>query len=357
MADLEALERQKDYAEFLMHARDVRPSERGMTWLNMVADMAEGYIQSRLDTREFIPETLKEIEKLQEWPNLRHSEVFQFKRNQYVLAYLQAVPEARKEALDVLWNNSPQDLATTVELGAKISELLLSLGDAPPALSLWPYIQRATTGKYASIYCLRPSVRQISLARLLSVAPTLGEGPEARSRIDKELSPACQQAMLPELKTLMAGADKARRDLAFMLLDSRGQLSAVEREQYLVEFLLRGPVVGETFNQAWNLMKSLGQDFKHRQELLSKLATQDYLPDTLFAAADKKKRDVLLELFSKNFPEYLAHYARTCLDYYKGLRDYPEGNPTMHCKALKEAAKGTKLLSPTIQKDLSTLKL
>ncbi len=285
------------------------------------------------------------------------SEIFQFRRNQYVLVYLQANPEARKEALTALWNTTPQEMGSSVELGTKFAELLQTSENPPPDAALWPYIKRATAGKFAPIYCMRSSVRQISLAYLLSMAPKLGEGPEARAKIEKEISSDCLKAMGQELRDLMNSGDKSRRELAFLLLDSRGELSPEERELYLVEFLLRGPVVGEVFNQAWNLLKALGQDFKHRQALLGKLASQSYLPDALFAAADSKKRDILLELFAKNFPEYLAHYARTCLDYYKGLKEFPEGNPTMHCKELKAATKGTKLLSPTLLKELSTLKI
>ncbi len=64
MGDLEALERQKNYGEFLAHARDIRPSERGPVWVEMVAEMAEGFILSKISVRDFSPETLKEVEKL-----------------------------------------------------------------------------------------------------------------------------------------------------------------------------------------------------------------------------------------------------------------------------------------------------
>lgn len=373
MADLEVLEKSKDYSEFLAHARDIRPLERGEVWSQMVSSMASGLIESKMEIKDYSASALEQIENLQQWPNLNQSDLFQFKRNQYALAFLTHCwqePEAKdneqaKKCFDwreKIWNRSPSGRPSTVEFGAQLVQMGLENNNfqgpfhSNSLLDLWPFMEEATQGRFAPIYCLRKEIKEVAMAKLLMVYSSLNLE-QGWQGLDKVLSIECQKALQKELVVMLKSGQKTRSEMAYRILERHNLLDDKARELYLVEFLLQGPVVGDTFNQAWNLMLKLGQNYKQRKQLLNQLASLEHLPDALFAHPDDKKKSTIVELFEKNFPEYLGHYVRTCLDFYKGAKDFEHGNPTMRCKDFKGLISHLRALSPTLKNELQALKL
>ncbi|RPJ79307.1 MAG: hypothetical protein EHM20_01770, partial [Alphaproteobacteria bacterium] len=53
LKDLEVLEREKNFEEFLLHVNDIRPSERGKHWKEMFQGMAMGMVDYKIKTRDF----------------------------------------------------------------------------------------------------------------------------------------------------------------------------------------------------------------------------------------------------------------------------------------------------------------
>lgn len=78
----------------------------------------------------------------------------------------------------------------------------------------------------------------------------------------------------------------------------------------------------------------MGQAPKQREEILPLLLKLDPLPGSLFALADKARRDILMNHVEVNFPEYIDGYLKVCRDYRKGVGTYPHGSPTPYCTEL-----------------------
>jgi hypothetical protein len=146
-----------------------------------------------------------------------------------------------------------------------------------------------------------------------------------------------KSVLLEKIKTAQEG-----HEMAFRLLDVKKLLDTEERNQYLALYLLKGPINGPIFNQAWNALKLLKKDYPTRQKLLTELLKNDPLPGEMFSLADLSRRKVLMGHFYENFPEYMDQYARVCLDFLQGKKSFPNGNPTIGCDDLFATVKSYK---------------
>ena len=138
------------------------------------------------------------------------------------------------------------------------------------------------------------------------------------------------------------------REQSFKVLESRGEMTEVEKSAFLVSYILDGPKIGRLFNLAWNELKKIGNDHSYRQRVLSRMRKMDPLPGRFFHLIDPNKKRILLTQLDRNFPEYLDYYTKTCLDYLEGKRDFPTGNPTPNCQKIF----ADKIVSPIINQGL-----
>ena len=83
---------------------------------------------------------------------------------------------------------------------------------------------------------------------------------------------------------------------------------------------------------AWNTIKNMGENYSAREDVLNKLKSLDPLPDDVFSLSDPLREKTLFSHVSTNLPEYVTFYSKSCLDYYSGNKDFPNGNPTINCK-------------------------
>src|SRR5687768_6796812 len=81
LADLEVLSREGSHAEFFAHALDVRPSERGAAWKEMVSKMG-GVYSKELRDKGMARDDFKRMEELYRWPALKTDEVFRARRQE-----------------------------------------------------------------------------------------------------------------------------------------------------------------------------------------------------------------------------------------------------------------------------------
>lgn len=339
MSDLEALEAQKSYREFLDHALDIRPSERGAQWVEMVSDMASGLIDFKMKRLQVDRQGWQEIEKLSLWPSLQNDEFFQTKRANYLRRYLPdclkkaASSEATRPALKscekeltLYWGHSPKDIDLGIELAQIIRDYSLSL-------STWPFLARAPLSPLASLFCQRPIVQDGLMNELTKPLSQRMDLKQIRDHMKTLMRDECWQQLAPLVQKELAqtSASQIKREALYRLLKARDELSLASEDLFLVTYLLQGPVVGDTFNLAWSRLKELGENYSRRQKLFESLASADMLPDSLFASANHESREVIMNHFDQFFPEYFPHYAKTCLNYRHGRGPFPLGNPTLHC--------------------------
>ena len=157
-------------------------------------------------------------------------------------------------------------------------------------------------------------------------------------------------------KELINSKDNMNNEFLIKLLISHDLLSSSESDYILTRFILDGPIVGDVFNLAWNRLDLLSLKYSRRENLLKKLLENNPLPGNIFSHPDKKKKNVIIKLFSNKFPEFLDSYIKRCISYYSGKQSFPFGNPTPNCSSLMETTKKTKIISDYVRKEYSSSK-
>jgi hypothetical protein len=344
LVDLEVLAKEKNHLEFLKHAHDVRPSKRDKMWKELVRSMALGYLNEAIKNKKFEKETFNFVEKLNTWPTLRKEEFFLQKRNQLGIGHLRLCFLSEKNCLPKtlsFWNSN---LLKSAELGLKMVDLLKKnnyQGD------LFNFINPATTSEVSEFYCKRPEVVKILTKKIHEISL---RNAIKKKHFKKIFNQNCLVKIIPILKQeLVKFSSPAMKEMFYNFLEVYSAMDQKERDFFLTLYILQGPVKGDAFNEGWNLIKILGNNYKRRQQVLSRLEKFELLPDDIFALPNVKTKRTLLSHLFKNMPEYLDYYARTCLDYLEGKKVFPRGNPTLHCKELFKEAKGTPWIEPGLQ--------
>ena len=354
MQDLKVLATEKNAEEFLNHALDIVPSQRNQEWNTLTTQMAVFYLEDRLQRKSYLKTDFLFVEKICQWPVLNKNELLIIKRNKYGTSFLQHCFESGREdclkSLDNFWNNTPKQFSNA-GLGVTLAELIQTYH---PETDIWPYCKETVTGQVASIYCQKKAIKTALIKEAIKLIDQ-NDKDNLASQLLTLANKDCWQSLQQELQESLQGNSRSKQDYAFSILRPLELLSQRDRDLYLTRFILEGPSVGDTFNEAWNTIKELGQDYKRRSTLLSSLKKLDPLPGTIFGSSDPKKRSVIMDLLHKNIPEYLDYYAKTCLGYLEGKQSFPNGNPTLECRELFKIAKGTKWVETSLQQHYANL--
>jgi hypothetical protein len=355
MKDLEVLEQQNNYEEFLKHARDIRPSLRKKQWTEMVHTMATGYVDFKLSKKIIDDQTFQYIENLVLWPSLRNDEFFIVKRSRYGLLYLTQCIDKKESksqclaALHTFWHSGKQ----TPDLAWSLSQLLKK---ANSKADLWMFTKIIIKSDVSEFYCQRPFVQYQIFDKLRESLKTDVKKKLTLSIIDKMMNKSCWKKLEPSFKDSLFSDEPLVRKVSYNLLDAKDAIDTTTSDLFLTFYILSGPIVGPLFNKAWNTVTALGQNYQRRNNLLLKLKSMDPLPGKIFAHPNLTKRKTILRLLSQNIPEYIDFYAKSCVKYLKGLGEYPTGNPTIECPQLFEVSKGTKWIEQTVQQNYSAIK-
>ncbi|MBI2520887.1 MAG: hypothetical protein HYV97_10735 [Bdellovibrio sp.] len=334
MKDLEALENAGQYKEFLDHAFDIRPAERDKHWQAMLSAMAVQYISEAIKRKDYSERILAYIEYLITWQGLKNDEFFESKRNDYGLKFfaqcaknLETVQPSCKQSLVNFWVNTPNKVKNH-DVGINLAMLIPGLLEHEEA---WNLIQAGVQSNIGEIYCAKAPILKIIFVQLDRMILTEKSDDELRVNIKMALSPDCRNGLIPALKTALRSRDPNLFETAFKVLTLLDTITAKEKDLFYTLYILRGPHNGVIFNEAWNTMEAMGQNFSRRVNVMGELAKLDPLPDGVFQGLDAKRTQVLMDFVAKTLPEYLEHYARTCLNYLDGRGEFPNGNPTVAC--------------------------
>lgn len=380
LKDLEILELQENYEEFFEHAKDIRPSERSAIWKEMAQNMAQGLVFSKSSKKDFKQSTYLKIEELAEWPEIKDNEIFLVKRANYLTLYFEECvslkyPYCQQEMIKS-WSRSDMPIPAHVELGLAFADILqkkladvslentdqvstnqaalLKKGETlnPHSLQLF---KNAFSDRFGAIYCLRENVQKLALEQLLSMNLKYLNPPEARIKITSVISDNCLNAMANYLHHKLKSSDRKIRETVYLVLNLKHLTRGKEEDAYLVRYLLDGPEVGDTFNEAWNRLEKLGLNFERRQNVLKELLALDYLPDKILNHFDQKKKKVILDRFKNYFPEYFDLYGKNCYGFYSGSMNFDNGNPTINCQKLIELSHLNSYIVPDLAQKIKAL--
>jgi hypothetical protein len=360
MNDLEVLERNKDYSEFLAHAKDIPPTKRDTRWNEMVQGVAEEFISDSEKHGRINKKWFNYIESLLIWPTLKNDLIFLNKRASYGTKFLKECLKKKKNSqcsneIIKFWKRTPnQDPYLAIQLIKIIKEFNLST-------DTWPMFSVIALSEASSFFCKRPDIQEALLNELMSRIDKKSNGSlltsqEIQLEIYDVMNDDCWRKLSKKLKLSLYSKSPITRDISFTLLNGHKSLSETEMNTFSTYFILSGPTAGPIFNLAWNRVKALGSDYNKRENVLKNIKTMDPLPGKVFNTFDKKKREVLLSFLHSNIPEYLNHYGKTCVSYLSGKKSFPNGNPTIECRDFFKSVIGTDIVSTKLQQSYKAIR-
>lgn len=340
ISDLEVLQQANAYREFFKHAHDILPTKRTPYWLNMVSNMAQGFIDLSIKQDNFDAETFKLIEGLSRWPELRGDEFFQIKRNRFSLSYFNSCLSTSKTSLCKkrilsFWKSAKRDAETSYRL-------LQFFAGFFPRDNQWPFLKVILNGQDGQFYCDKPLVLSASLKHIEKQHLYTESVSKQKAFLARLASNSCWQKMANHTKLYLRDTPTSEARSVFVAFDSTNMLDETDTDTWLVRYFLSAPKPGVLLNRAWKVVEKLAHNYAKRSKVLKSLENLDPLPGELFANLKRKKNKVLFNHLTLNFPEYIQTYSKTCLTYREGKKIFPRGNPTLECTKLMEFDKDQK---------------
>jgi hypothetical protein len=331
-ADLEVLQQGKNFDEFFRHAKDIVPTKRDRSWFEMVTTLATEMVDGYRKLNKYEYKEFEKVQKLAEWPELLGDEFFQVKRNAFTVEYLKRCYSKERKSdcrgqMQNFWKSARHDPETGHQL------LVLSEGFFPKENS-WSFIKAAANSELSNFYCQRPLVQKSLLKEIKSIGPELISNSSKAQRLNYLANATCWKNAANYLKEELYNNKAEDQQAVFMALNALSLLNQTESSTYLIKYFLEGPAKGELLNLAWTRLEEVSQNYKRRLTILENLKDIDPLPGKIFALASNKEKTIFTNHLSKNFPEYISLYSKTCMSYLTGEKSYPFGNPTMECHDL-----------------------
>jgi len=352
LEDLRALSQEGSYREFLNHALDVRPSQRQGEWKSMVIEMAHLYTKDLLAQKIIEKKDFDKIENIYSWPALKTDELFVARRHEIGLKYLKdcLTEKACWEEVKNFWEKDKSNPETAYQL----AEITKPFTKFP--LSQWDFLGHAVKSTLSEFYCKKEFVQKEIWKQLEEIYVKLTPKGDLLQQIDALLHPACLAPVNEMTEKKLYSPDKSSdRELAFEILKAQFKATTKIEDIFYTIYLLEKPSQGELFNYAWNRVKLLSQLPTRRDAVIEAFKKLDPIPDEIFSSLDDLKVRAIFKHINDNFPELISYYFNQCKAYYSGTKTFPNGNPTLHCKAFVESPRGKALLDPLLLNEFKAI--
>ncbi|MBY0415692.1 MAG: hypothetical protein K2Q18_16075 [Bdellovibrionales bacterium] len=371
--DLQVLEQEKNFEEFLAHVNDVRPSERQKLWKDMYQRMGMEMIDYKIRTKDFSMDAYKKVETLGRSSAMVNDEFFQLKRAIYARSFFTACYSQASERSGALKTKGIQTCDT--ELGsfwyfsnkdadiglhfAKLIEIYSS------SMDTWPFYRTAITDKVAPIYCAKPDIQRAVIKKLTNESFDSEFNDNYKSLIHRLVPDDCFAKIIPTLRTAFQSSTSTgvEKEMALNLLSAVNKLSLEEEDLYAILYMLDGPVVGDKMNLAWKKIENLSTEYTKRMKLLAQIKSLPTIPDKIFKDPGLPRHKAIINLFAKNFPEYLNYYGESCISYLDHKSDSVGNiNSSFQCNEFLKTARDLKAtekvewISDSVERQYSGLK-
>lgn len=352
--DLVILSETGEHQEFLDHAKDIKPTKRDKKWRTLVSKEASLLIDELKKNSSYTKENFNKIEKLAKWSVLKSDEFFHVKRNSFALKYFKNCYLSKTtkalctKDISHFWRRSNKDADTGYKLSMLIRGFL-------PKQSTWSIVKDIIKSNQSKYYCGDAFI-QDEVHKKLSTLDLENRTVTARKVLLQNLAHLkCWNKLITHFKKEINFLPSSESSSLYYTLTTFNQISRSQKDLWLTMYLLDDPTSGPLLNMAWNNIKELAQNYERRIEVLEKLKTLRPLPGDSFNNASL----AITKHLNKYFPEYIATYAKTCLHYLEGTKQFRFGNPTVYCDSLfkrnKYEAK-SKLLEKNLSDRYSAIK-
>lgn len=322
LEDLNILASQNSYGEFFEHAHDIIPSKRDSKWKELVESMGLGFLDSLQKKAALEDIDFKLIKTISKWPLFVSNEFFIKKRDFYFIKLIKHCYQAKKKNCDHLTDNIYTQYKHDIEFSFDLTTSLNLFNIENE--ELWKYSIQLVQHELSEFYCHKEPLKSIVLNKLFTLDST-GAGFE-KKLVHKD----CIKAVLVDIQKILASSNNQSRLMAYKLLKAYNFLEADDITNYnILKFLASKNLSHQDIDNALKSLKVLNKSYHKRKLILESLQKQNYLPDEIFSKSHQFPPKT--RLLNRYFPEYIDLYAKTCLDYLKGEKDFINGNPTPGC--------------------------
>ncbi|MDP7319315.1 MAG: hypothetical protein QF441_01845 [Bacteriovoracaceae bacterium] len=335
--DLNVLVSQKSFYEFFEHAHDIIPSQRSQEWKSQVEQMAQEYLDFLKTKSELKSKQIKLVYEISSWPHLRNNEFFIKKRDFIFLSTLKQCFSAKNKKaclkkVDQIYHDFKHNRVFSFELA-----ILLQKNHIDEKI-IWNYIKDLTSHPISEFYCSQDGFKNLVLNKIHELM-------SSTSKKDLPIHQDCIKSLKTDLSKQLLSSDRIVRSNAFKVLKKHNLLDNQQTTSYhTLSFLAERTQNKQQTNLSLSSLKKLSKNYQLRNKVLAQLKELDPLPGDIFKHNTNKIVEAKTRILSRYFPEFLDHYARTCLDYLSGRKTFNKGNPTPHCHQLFSHNKSVKVL-------------
>lgn len=332
--DLNILYQNRQFNEYLAHAKDIRPTERNANWKKQVLEMAHLYLDEALKLKNYSKQNYTQLNRIMGLGNVKENELFLLKRKDFIVGYLQECFKNQPGCVDLA-----KEILKQTPMKREFSDIPAAFGlevlehTTAPLSDLHPFFKYALISDQAKFLCQKPPVRRYIFNWFKEFNLNSRTSKEIKLFTADNFSPKCFESVMNHYITSFSDlTGPIDREQILNWIIATEYLSEAEIDTLLTIYLLKNPVNGDVFNLAWNRIQKLGEHFPSRQTVLKKLDQLDPLPDNIFGISDPLREKTLFNLVSKNLPEYIDSYAKNCINFYSGTGHFPTGNRTINCR-------------------------
>ncbi|MDC1175721.1 hypothetical protein OAT67_10000 [Bacteriovoracaceae bacterium] len=319
LKDLEILESQGSYAEFINHAKDIRPSERNRHWKTLLTNSSIGLLNKYIKNKDYSLAAHNKVEELARWTELKSDEFFQLKRNSYQYIFFRNCFATQNskclELTKTYWNTSNKDIDTAY----KLVQLLKGF---KPSFNSWYMTKYIVRSKVSNFYCHKEIILNEILHQL--------HQQQRPNLINRD----CLNSIKERLSVILEDPQSLYFTDVLKLFRENQLVNEERLDYYLSLYFLQTPRKGDLLNEAWARIQAISQDEPRRLSLVRKLLKKEPLPGRIFSFKGNDSYETFSKHFAISIPEYMDKYGKTCINYMSGAKRFPRGNPTLECRNL-----------------------
>ena len=312
--DLQVLNSEKNYVEYLDHALDIEPSKRDAAWKTVTEKIGLDYLKELVSSKKEATDTWDRIERISTWPIFKNNEFFIKARDEFIIHSIKQCKNntntnCSKKALKLL-NDFQHEITFPAKFLTVANELIIDQTQRFAIAS--PLIGN----KLSEFYCSDSPIKVIVLNQII-VADS------------KELNihPDCIKVLKTDIEKLALEGNETAK----YLLNKNSLASPMfTKLSVLIPFLNDHTLSKKEVNTALKSLETISKLPEERKEISMQLKKLDPIPGRIFNRRDKTTIGKL-KVIERNFPEFIDLYARTCLQYLKGEKKFRFGNPTPEC--------------------------
>jgi hypothetical protein len=325
MKDLRVLSNEKNNIEFFAHALDISPSQRNQEWKNMVETLGIDHLNTLLEKTQLAPKDYQLVHKLSHWPIFKIDEFFIKKRDYIFLREIKnCYTNNSKNCLNLakkIHNDYKHDLIFSYDLTLELIPF------NPGQIELWNFASRLTKQPLSEFYCHKEKFKDVIIDQIFDHYSKHGN-------FSLEIHKDCYKSLQPAVQALLTNNDQILRRMAYALLAEKNLLKTSSlNEFHTLNFLQNTNLGTKEIDLSIRALKFFSNNNHKRLSLMSNLEKFDFLPDAIFPKKVQPKNTAKIRILNRYFPEYIVHYAKTCLKYLnnESSQNFNQGNPTPNC--------------------------